>query len=57
MDCDGAHTAVTPTKDRRMVTGSGFEVARFGRKPEEAAGNNIEKRALTLSTKHASASA
>ena len=52
MDCDGGHTAITLTKDRRMVTESGFEVARFGRKPEEAPGNNIEERALDLVTKH-----
>lgn len=52
MDCDGAHTNVTLTKDRRMVTESGFEVARFGRKPEEAAGRNIEERSFGLATKH-----
>jgi hypothetical protein len=52
MDCDGAHTSITLTKDRRMVVESGFEVARFGRKPEEAAGNKIEERALDLTTKH-----
>ena len=52
MDCDGAHTSITLTKDRRMVTESGFEVARFGRKPENAAGANIEERTLELATKH-----
>ena len=52
MDCDGAHTSVTLTKDRRMVTESGFEVARFGRKPEQAAGANIEERKLELTTKN-----
>lgn len=52
MDCDGAHTSITLTKDRRMVTESGFEVARFGRKPEEGAGTKIEERALDLSTKN-----
>ena len=52
MDCDGAHTGITLTKDRRMVVESGFEVARFGRKPEEAAGNNIEERSLDLTTRH-----
>ena len=52
MDCDGAHTSITLTKDRRMVTESGFEVARFGRKPQEAAGNKIDERALDLVTKH-----
>lgn len=52
MDCDGAHTGITLTKDRRMVLDSGFEVARFGRKPEEGAGAKIEERRLDLSTKH-----
>ena len=52
MDCDGAHTGITLTKDRRMVVESGFEVARFGRKPENAAGANIEERKLDLSTKN-----
>src|ERR687894_484331 len=52
MDCDGGHTAITLTKDRRMVTESGFEVARFGRKPEQAAGANIQERKLELSTKN-----
>ena len=52
MDCDGAHTNVTLTKDRRMVTESGFEVARFGRKPDEAAGAKIEERKLDLVTKN-----
>ncbi len=52
MDCDGAHTSITLTKDRRMVTESGFEVARFGRKPEEAPGTKIDERAFELATKH-----
>lgn len=52
MDCDGAHTNVTLTKDRRMVTESGFEVARFGRKPEATAGPKIEERKLDLATKN-----
>lgn len=52
MDCDGAHTNITLTKDRRMVTESGFEVARFGRKPEETAGAKIEERKLDLVTKN-----
>ena len=52
MDCDGAHTSITLTKDRRMVTESGFDVARFGRKPEEGSGAKIEERPLELSTKH-----
>ena len=50
MDCDGAHTLITLTKDRRMVSESGYEVARFGRKPEESAGARIEERKLDLST-------
>ena len=52
MDCDGAHTGITLTKDRRMVTESGFEVARFGRKSENSVGANIEERKIDLSTKH-----
>ena len=52
MDCDGAHTSITLTKDRRMVMESGFEVARFGRKPEDGAGAKIEERAFEPSTKH-----
>jgi hypothetical protein len=52
MDCDGAHTSITLTKDRRMVTESGFEVARFGRKPEEGAGAKIEERKFDLATKN-----
>ena len=52
MDCDGAHTNITLTKDRRMVTESGFEVARFGRKPEETAGAKIEERKIDLATKN-----
>lgn len=52
MDCDGAHTSITLTKDRRMVTESGFEVARFGRKPEEAPGTRIEERSFAPVTKH-----
>ncbi len=52
VDCDGAHTSITLTKDRRMVTESGFEVARFGRKPEEGAGAKIENRVLDLTTKN-----
>ena len=52
MDCDGGHTNITLTKDRRMVMESGFEVARFGRKPENAAGTKIEERKLDLSTKN-----
>lgn len=52
MDCDGAHTSITLTKDRRMVTESGFEVARFGRKPKESAGTKIEERSFDLTTKH-----
>jgi hypothetical protein len=50
MDCDGAHTHITLTKDRRMVAESGYEVARFGRKPDDAAGAKIEERKLDLST-------
>jgi hypothetical protein len=57
MDCDGAHTNVTLTKDRRMVTESGFEVARFGRKPEEAAGTKSRSGRLTSPPRTASASA
>lgn len=52
MECDGAHTLITLTKDRRMVTESGFEVARFGRRPENFPGTKIEERSLDLSTKH-----
>lgn len=52
MDCDGAHTSVTLTRDRRMVLESGFEVARFGRKPEFATGPNIEERKIELTTKN-----
>jgi hypothetical protein len=52
MDCDGAHTSITLTRDRRMVTDSGFEVARFGRKPEQGAGARIEERKLDLVTSH-----
>ena len=52
MDCDGAHTNVTLTRDRRMVTESGFEVARFGRKPDEAAGAKITERKIDLTTKN-----
>ena len=50
MDCDGAHTHITLTKDRRMVAESGYEVARFGRKPDDSAGAKIEERKLDLST-------
>ena len=50
MDCDGAHTHIMLTKDRRMVAESGYEVARFGRKPEEGAGAKIEERKLDLTT-------
>lgn len=52
MECDGAHTLLTLTKDRRMVTESGFEVARFRRKQENAGGMKIEERKLDLATKH-----
>jgi hypothetical protein len=52
MDCDGAHTSVTLTRDRRMVLDCGFEVARFGRKPEETPGAGIEERKLDLTTKN-----
>lgn len=52
MDCDGAHTSITLTKDRRMVLESGFEVARFGRKPEDAPGADIENRKLNLETRN-----
>jgi len=52
MDCDGAHTHITLTRDRRMVTESGFEVARFGRKPEDSPGTRIEERKLDLSTRN-----
>lgn len=52
MDCDGAHTSVTLTRDRRMVEKAGFEVARFGRKPEFAPSHEAEPRSLRLTTKH-----
>ena len=52
IDCDGAHVSVTLTKDRRMVLDCGFEVARFGRKPEETPGTTIEDRKLELATKN-----
>ena len=52
IDCDGAHVQVTLTKDRRMVLDCGFEVARFGRKPEEGPGTGIEDRKLELATKN-----
>ena len=52
LECDGAHVSVTLTKDRRMVTESGFELARFGRKAKEPLLNDIEKRSIGLSTKN-----
>ena len=52
IECDGAHTHITLTKDRRMVEESGFEVARFRRKPQSFPGARIEKRPLVLATKH-----
>jgi hypothetical protein len=52
MECDGAHRLITLTRDRRMVMESGFEVARFGRKRDDAPRAKIEERALTLATKH-----
>ncbi len=51
IDCDGAHVSITLTKDRRMVQDSGFEVARFGRKPEEGPGKAVEERKIDLATK------
>ena len=51
VDCDGAHVSITLTKDRRMVEDCGFEVARFGRKPEEGNGQAIEDRKIELATK------
>lgn len=52
MECDGAHTLITLTKDRRMVSDSGFEVARFGRKLESNAGAKIQERSLQLVTRN-----
>ncbi len=52
INCDGAHVSVTLTKDRRMVESCGFEVARFGRKPEDAPGTAVEERKIDLATKH-----
>ena len=52
MECDGAHTLVTLTKDRRMVLESGFEVQRFGRKQDDGPKTKIEKRKLDLVTKN-----
>ncbi len=51
IDCDGAHVSITLTKDRRMVQDCGFEVARFGRKPEEGPGKAVEERKIDLATK------
>jgi hypothetical protein len=52
MECDGAHTHITLTKDRRMVESAGFDIARFGRKPEFAPIQKVEDRSLPLATKH-----
>lgn len=51
MNCDGAHERHL---DQRSQDGdrTGFEVARFGRKPDEAAGASIEERKLELVTKN-----
>lgn len=49
-DCDGAHRFIMLTKDRRMVAEHGWEVARFGRKPEDSAGSKVEERKIDLST-------
>lgn len=51
IDCDGAHKSITLTKDRRMVQDCGFEVARFGRKPEDNPGTATEDRKIELATK------
>lgn len=51
LECDGSHRHIALTMDRRMVTNAGFEVARFGRKPDYTFGK-IEERSLALTTKH-----
>jgi hypothetical protein len=51
IDCDGSHVQVTLTRDRRMVLDCGFEVARFGRKPEDNPGAAAEERKLDLATR------
>ena len=48
-DCDGAHRFIMLTKDRRMVAEHGWEVARFGREPEDSGGRTIEERQINLS--------
>ena len=52
VDCDWGHVSVTLTKDRRMVTNCGFEVARFGRKPENSPGMAVKHRKIELVTKN-----
>ncbi len=52
VDCDGGHKSITLTKDRRMVRDCGFEVARFGRKPEDNPGTATEERKIELATKN-----
>ncbi|MFN6018330.1 MAG: hypothetical protein ACK49N_12215 [Verrucomicrobiota bacterium] len=51
-ECDSAHVAVILTKDRRIVTKCGFEVAGFGRKPEYGSGEIVEHRKIDLITKN-----
>lgn len=53
MECDGAHRFARLSRDRRLVEEAGFDVPNFGKPSSDFfSENKIEKRKLSLSTKH-----
>lgn len=52
-ECDGAHVAVTITKDRHIIEDAGYDVPNFGKGMDEFYGpNRIEERTFTPKTKN-----
>lgn len=52
IECDGAHASITLTKDRRMVSESGFKVPSLTHKQEYFRETQVDERPIQLSTKN-----
>lgn len=52
MECDGAHRSITVTKDRRVISSSGYNLARFGKANPEGYENEVVERTVRSSTGH-----
>ena len=49
-DCDGSHRSIRLTKDRRLLSGMGFDMKRFGRKGD--AYQEVLEHPFRISTSH-----